>query len=97
LRRSSSASIAVVLAISSGLVQVSAPANLRARLTESAMVIAPGRQRLVSLGPRTTAQAIVTGPAMVRNGVTLLLVRPSIRDDDSSFQQTLASDPGDRR
>lgn len=90
------ATIAVILAISSGLLQISAPAQMRARLIAISMMITMGAQPLAALILGTTAQFVGTGPAVVANGTillalaTLLLIfRRSIRAPVDTFRPTL--------
>jgi MFS family permease len=92
------ATIAVILAISSGLLQISAPPQMRARLIAISMMITMGAQPLAALILGTTAQFVGTGPAVVANGTillglaTLLLVfRRSIRATVDTFRPTIGS------
>ncbi|GIW07702.1 MAG: MFS transporter [Dehalococcoidia bacterium] len=92
--------IAVILAISSGLMQISAPPQMRARLIAISMMITMGAQPLAALLLGTTAQLFGAGPAVLANGVTLLtlatlllLFRRSIRQTVDTFRPTVVPDP----
>lgn len=88
--------ISIILAISSGLLQISAPAHMRARLIAVSMMITMGAQPIAAILLGMTAQVFGTGPAVVANGLMLiglatlvLLFRRSIREPVDAFRPTI--------